>query len=354
MPDREPVRILIVEDDAASARLERRMLERAGFSQITVVSTAVAALQAADQADIILLDHQLPDTSGLDVLTTLRARPSQPSVIVITAHGSEATAASALRYGADDYLSKDATLATLLPEVVERVRRNRALGAALASAERELVRAERLAAIGEMTVTLHHEINNPLMAASASVDFLLHRPVPLPDDAREAVEDIAKALERIRLIVRRVGSLKDAPSRDYPGGMKMVDLHAPGGAGAAKGPGVARGVAAVWTRTDELGRVVAMLLKGEGFTVERCVDAEALTTQTRRLGTTLLVAEAADAVGGDPLGGFRPAADRDYSFVLLTVDRDSAPEDLEADLVLETPIDPATFAHDILGCQRRA
>ena len=117
------------------------------------------------------------------MLDAIRARPHPPAVVMITAHGNESLAATALRRGADDYLAKDASLAEMLPQVLERVRRARELRKALAASERDLLRAERLAAIGEMTVTLHHEINNPLMSAFADVELLLADPA-MPESKR--------------------------------------------------------------------------------------------------------------------------------------------------------------------------
>ena len=96
--------------------------------------------------------------------------------MLITAHGNESLAAGALRLGADDYLAKDQSMLEMLPEILERVPRSRELRKALVAAERDLVRAERLAAIGEMTVALHHEINNPLKPASTDVELLLADP----------------------------------------------------------------------------------------------------------------------------------------------------------------------------------
>lgn len=349
MPERLGSRLLIVEDDPASARLMERVLAQHRFDRVSVVATTAEALRFAGDADIILLDYELPDATGLDVLAALREQPGRPSVIMVTAHGNESIAASALRLGADDYLVKDATLPTMLPEVVERVRRHRALSDALAVAERELVRAERLAAIGEMTVTLHHEINNPLMAATATVDLLLHPGTNLTTDQREALEDAARALERIRLIVRRVGSLQDAPSREYVGGMRMVDLDA--GGQPQEQPPVRRGAAAVWTRGEELGRVTAMLLRQQGFTVERCASVGELELRARRIGMSLLVVEAGDPSAGDPLGGFVPAPDRAYHLVVLTPDP-ARLAGLAADLVLPVPIDPATFGTEVVAACR--
>ncbi|MGH7732421.1 MAG: response regulator, partial [Gemmatimonadales bacterium] len=153
-------------------RIIGAVLTASGYPAPAHVATGAAAL-TADPADLVLLDLQLPDTSGLDVLAALRSRPSPPAVVVVTAHGSETAAVQALRLGADDYLVKDAALRDLLPQVVERQRRNLALRAALTAAERDLVAAERLAAIGQITVSLHHALNNPLMAASTEVELLL-------------------------------------------------------------------------------------------------------------------------------------------------------------------------------------
>jgi CheY-like chemotaxis protein len=145
------------------------------------------ALERLDGVAVVLLDRQLPDATGMEVLDAIRARPHPPAVVMITAHGSEALAAAALRQGADDYLVKDVSLGRMLPQVLERVRRSRELRKALAAAQRDLLRAERLAAVGEMTVTLHHEINNPLMSAFADVELLLADPALAEDRRREGL-----------------------------------------------------------------------------------------------------------------------------------------------------------------------
>ena len=120
-----------IEDDATMARLVRHLLEIEGYTRIKHVWSAELALDAAAEADIILLDHQLPDVRGIDLLPQLLSRPEPPSVIMVTGHGSESLAAAALRLGAEDYLTKDHTLPELLPRIIERVRRNRALRRAL-------------------------------------------------------------------------------------------------------------------------------------------------------------------------------------------------------------------------------
>ncbi|HEX6106050.1 MAG TPA: response regulator, partial [Gemmatimonadales bacterium] len=220
------MRILVVDDDPAMVRLARGILQASGFTAVSAVGTAREALGALGEADVVLLDHQLPDTSGLEILEAIRDRPDPPAVIMVTAHGNESLAAAALRRGADDYLAKDTSLAELLPQVLERVRRTRELRKALVAAERDLVRAERLGAIGEMTVTLHHEINNPLMSALADVQLLLADFACAPDLRRETLCSIEAALRRIAEIVRRIGDLREARTKTYIGGTEMIDLAA--------------------------------------------------------------------------------------------------------------------------------
>ncbi|MBS1240840.1 MAG: two-component system sensor histidine kinase/response regulator, partial [Gemmatimonadetes bacterium] len=196
LTDRATVSVLLVEDDASMAKLVRHLLELDGYRKVRHVYTGAQALAAAPESEIILLDHQLPDIRGIELLPQLIGRPNPPSVVMVTAHGNESLAAAALRVGAEDYITKDHTLADLLPRILERVRRNRALRGALAEAERQLVNAERLTAIGEMTVTLHHELNNPLMAAMAEVEMLQADPA-LPPEHRDALATVAEALTRI-------------------------------------------------------------------------------------------------------------------------------------------------------------
>ena len=116
-------KVLLVDDDPMMVRLVRKILADIGVTTIVHVTSGREALESLDGVDVVLLDHQLPDTTGLAVLDAIRARPHPPAIILVTAHGNESLAATALRQGADDYLAKDVSLNQLLPQVLERVRR---------------------------------------------------------------------------------------------------------------------------------------------------------------------------------------------------------------------------------------
>ena len=103
--------ILFVDDDAAFSRALGRELQRLKFKVATAATGADAIATLNDTApDIVLLDQQLPDMSGLDVLAAVRERQPYANVIMLTGHGTIDTAIEAIRLGAFDYLSKPCPL----------------------------------------------------------------------------------------------------------------------------------------------------------------------------------------------------------------------------------------------------
>jgi DNA-binding response OmpR family regulator len=345
MADTGLPRVLLVDDDPDLVRLVQHVLKANGYGEARQVATGREALASLDDIDIVLLDQQLPDTSGLDVLDSIRTRPSPPAVVLVTGYGNESLVASALRRGADDYLAKDAALAELLPQILERVRRGRELRKALAAAEQDLLRAERLAAVGEMTVTLHHEINNPLMAAFADVELLLNDETASRETLRQGLEDIRQALRRIRDIVQRIGKLREVRSKDYLRGVRMVDLERK----EREALVLQRGTALLHVPDEDLTRIISLLLRGAGFRVERCRSIEELQQSSSGLGVTLVViAGGASSPGAHPLGGFAGGKDRDYLLVALVAGEGAAAISAGADHAVPLPFDPGTFTAEIV------
>jgi len=342
------LRVLVVDDDPAMGTLVRHLVKAQGIADPRVVTTGSDALALEDPFDVVLLDHQLPDMTGLDMLAGLRARDGRPSVILVTGNGDESLAAAALRQGADDYLVKDQSLPKLLPQVLERVRRTRALRDALAAAEEDLVQAERLAAIGQLSVTLHHEINNPLMSAFAETELMLERARGTAE--QQSLESVLASLARIRDVLKRVGELDEARTRNYVGGVGMIDINAAPRARRV----VSRGDALLLMADDELVRVVSLLLRHAGFTVRRVEDPESLSRESARLGVSLVVIGCAGFLGREPLGGFRPAArDRFYTLVALVRGDGAAERAAGADHTVTLPFDPGSFTEEILRAIER-
>ena len=101
-------RLMIIDDEEASRYGMRRALGSSGCDLAEADSVESArSLMAAQPPDLLLLDVNLPGTSGLEFLRELQAQNSAvPIVIIITAHGSERMAVEAIKLGAHDYLSK--------------------------------------------------------------------------------------------------------------------------------------------------------------------------------------------------------------------------------------------------------
>ena len=311
-------------------------LTAAGFAAPEVAPTAAAGLAAV--GDLILLDLHLPDGSGLDVLASLRARPHPPAVVVVTAHGSETVAAQALRLGADDYVVKDAALTDLLPQVVERQRRTLALRRALAAAEEDLIEAERLAAVGQITVTLHHTLNNPLMAANTEVELLL-RDASLSPGQKQGLESIRTALKRIADAVRRAAELREARATDYiEGQVRMVDL-----AGGATNVPMERGEALLILGDPNLGRILGHLLRGAGFSIQQCGADQAAGRM--RAGKELVTVLQAGVISADAL----PAQGPGGALRIVVGAAAALPPFAErASLLVPTPFDPGAVMEEIL------
>ena len=111
------VRVLLVEDNDDLAKLlQRRFGERPDWT-LTRARTREEALPQiqGDRFDCVVLDHRLPDGTGLELIPIIRASAPETPVLFLTAHGSEDIALQALSLGASDYMQKDGALFSELP-----------------------------------------------------------------------------------------------------------------------------------------------------------------------------------------------------------------------------------------------
>jgi two-component system repressor protein LuxO len=141
-------RVLVVEDTPTQAQLARALLVGLGH-EVEVAETAGAALVAARdwRPDAILLDIELPDFNGMELMQRLRAEGIDVPVVVVTANASINAAVEAMRAGAVDFIVKPyakARLAVTLANALEK----QALAAQLASVKARLDRGQFFGFIG--------------------------------------------------------------------------------------------------------------------------------------------------------------------------------------------------------------
>ena len=115
--------ILIVEDSPSLARTYQGYLKYAGYETQIAETASEAQAKLASPPDLVLLDMQLPDGDGMDILHSLQARAEPTPVVVITANASMNAAIGAMRAGAIDFLAKPidkARLTVTIESALER------------------------------------------------------------------------------------------------------------------------------------------------------------------------------------------------------------------------------------------
>ncbi|GHE80926.1 response regulator transcription factor [Streptomyces cellulosae] len=115
------MRVLAVESDSEVAKGLVRDLWRHGY-QAESVPTGAQALQQYRNADLLLVDLDLPDLDGVELCRSIRALCDVP-IIVVTARDSELDRVMSLRAGSDDYVPKPYSLAELIARIEAVMRR---------------------------------------------------------------------------------------------------------------------------------------------------------------------------------------------------------------------------------------
>lgn len=110
------IEVLVVDDDTRVADVNAAYVEKVpGFRVAGRAHSAAEALRLVEElvVDLVLLDHYLPDETGLAVVRSLRERGHQTDVIMVTAARDVTTVQAAMRHGALQYLVKPFSYAGL-------------------------------------------------------------------------------------------------------------------------------------------------------------------------------------------------------------------------------------------------
>ena len=120
------MRVLLIEDDSATAQSIELMLKSESFNVYTTdLGEEGVDLGKLYDYDIILLDLNLPDMSGYEVLRTLRVAKVQTPILILSGLAELDNKLKGLGFGADDYLTKPFDKRELIARIQAIVRRSR-------------------------------------------------------------------------------------------------------------------------------------------------------------------------------------------------------------------------------------
>lgn len=237
-------KILVVDDNPQNLRVLTDRLTNEGYSVVQASGGREAlAKVASERPDLIVLDMLMPGMDGFEVIKALKADRETVliPIIAVTALHERTDKIRAIESGADDFITKPPDKVELLTRINSLLRVKqlqdelKAQAEALSKANRELqeaqtglVRAERLAAIGQVGIAVKHEINNPLTAILGEAQLLLMQHKDLPERVVERIRVIEEMSLRISDIVQKLYDITDDRTIDYLKGIKMIDIRGGG------------------------------------------------------------------------------------------------------------------------------
>jgi signal transduction histidine kinase len=204
--------ILLVDDEAGIRKVLGISLADLGYS-VHTAGNGEEALAVMDdiRPSIVFTDIKMPGMDGIELLKTIKTRFPETEIIMLTGHGDMDLAIESLKFRATDFITKpisDDALIVALERATERIELQRQLKAYTENLEhlveeksRQLIEAERLAAVGETVTGLSHTIKNIAGGLDGGM-FVLEKGIELEDGAylRQGWELVRANVDRIKTL----------------------------------------------------------------------------------------------------------------------------------------------------------
>ena len=204
--------ILLVDDEAGIRKVLGISLTDLGYTVHTAENAAAAlTIIEAVRPSITLTDIKMPGMDGIELLKAIKSRYPETEVIMLTGHGDMDLAIESLKFQATDFITKpisDDALTVALQRAGERLGMRRQLKAYTENLEhlveeksRQLIEAERLAAVGETVAGLSHTIKNIAGGLDGGM-FVLEKGIELEDASylKQGWELVRGNVDRIKTL----------------------------------------------------------------------------------------------------------------------------------------------------------
>jgi C4-dicarboxylate-specific signal transduction histidine kinase len=275
--ERPSGRVLLVDDSPLVRDFVGGLISDWGFA-VETFGGAKAALEAVAKSrfDAIVADLDMPEMSGLEMLTTLRMRSVDTPVIMLSSNARTSDVLRAIHHGAFDYIGKDEAIEPLRVAIVRAIEHTRLVGentrlvkelerlngeledrvrertaaleqantrllaertelesalARLNDTQEQLVQMEKMASIGLLTAGVAHEINNPLGFILPNLELIeswiasmraesAEKPAKSLDNLAKLVSECRRGLDRIARLVRQLRTFSHPGRQD----LQSVDV----------------------------------------------------------------------------------------------------------------------------------
>ena len=211
-------RILYIDDGKVLSLATSELLKKRGV-EVEYCDSAkdLDVKTMAEKFDLILLDIEMPEVSGIEFLKKLRLEfdKSILPVVMISALDGGESIVDALKEGANDYVTKPINIEVLDARIQTQVELQRL--------HKDFSRRNKIEALNAMITTYNHEINNPLTIAFGMMGKMKK------DEAYDPVlfEKLSGSLERVKDIVQKIKKVTEDDEVDfdqYTKDSKMIKL----------------------------------------------------------------------------------------------------------------------------------
>ncbi|MEX1274867.1 MAG: response regulator [Bacteroidota bacterium] len=218
------INVLLIEDNAAFAKLVKLYLDKYEEAKIEVVwkdngSEGIEEAERNKEIHVILMDYFLPGINGLEVTKVLKEKNIDLPVIFLTVNKDMNLAVEVMKLGVEDYLVKEEISTPVLPKTIMSVVEKRKYQLEVAELE---IRKKRLEAMQELVVGISAEVTSPLKRMKESVELLLQK-----EHSEKAVKYlgiIKDNVTRIEAKMEKLHNLKEDKTVQYIKDIRMIDL----------------------------------------------------------------------------------------------------------------------------------
>ncbi len=215
--EKSSLKILIVDDDKDYAEGVSLILSAERY-YTEIENKAQNVFNRIDEfnPDILILDWQMPNISGLEILKYIKSKPDyrQKYIIMLSGKNTVEDIVTGIDAGADDYLTKPFDSAELIARVRAAVR--------ILNLQKVLIENERKNTVFEMVLSITDKIGNPIAAAQI-LQQVIRMNINEPQKVIQSIDELGEVLSEAQALIRKYQMIKEPKSIKTAMGNHMID-----------------------------------------------------------------------------------------------------------------------------------